>query len=71
MLTSLMGENVDIFADSVLFRLPNTTFQKRVEAVCLQQKLQNDTTGEKSNTRTAHSTVFSDAEKTCVYDKKN
>jgi hypothetical protein len=40
---SVMRGNVDILAALELFRIPNTTIKKRVEAARLRQKFQNDT----------------------------
>jgi hypothetical protein len=44
---SVMRGNVSIRAASGLFKVPNTTLQKRVQAAVVQQNFQNDTSGKK------------------------
>jgi hypothetical protein len=44
---SVMRGNVSIRAASGLFKVPNTTLQKRVQAAVLQQNFRNDTSGKK------------------------
>jgi hypothetical protein len=55
-----MGRNVSVLT---------ATLQERAEAVRLQQNLQNDATGEKSNTRPGHPTAFSDAAQKDLCDR--
>jgi len=66
---SVMGNSVIIRAALGLFIFPNSTLQKRVEAVLLQQNLDWHN-WRKTNTSSSHRNAFRDAEgkETCVID---